>query len=310
MRACLAALALAMGWGASGSAEPLDCGRVPADAKWLVHVDVRAIDSGAVSQKISDLWRQLPATRQGLQRLRWTTGVDLAKDLEDITVYGRSFDQDHAVTIVRSKADQARLARYLRARPDFHTSEYRGHELMGWTERKGNSAAQTMAGCVHESRVWLFGRDVADLKLALDVLSGHAPSLPEGHALHATRTPEGTMIQVRGIGLGEAKLPFESPLVRKSTYLMALGGENATEVFVEGRVATQSGEVAGQLRSVVEGLLAMARLRFDQDPDMSRVLDAVKVSVAGESVMVQCRWPAEQLLSVIEKSWTKQAIPK
>ncbi len=118
------------------------------------------------------------------------------------------------------------------------------------------------------------------------------------------------MIEVRGVGLGEAKLPFESPLVRKSTYLMALGGENDTEAFAEARVTTESTEVAGQLRSVVEGLLAMARLRFDKDPDVLRMLEAVKVSVEDETVAVQCRWPTEQLSSVIEKTWTNQRDPK
>ncbi len=122
MRACLAALALVMVWGACGSAEPLDYRRVPADAKWLVHVDISAINSGDVSQKISARWRQLPATRQVLQQLRWMTGVDLSKDLEGITVYGRNYEQHRAVTIFQSKVDQDRLARYLRGRPDFHTT--------------------------------------------------------------------------------------------------------------------------------------------------------------------------------------------
>ena len=103
------ALVLVTGMAAGGSAEPLDYAQVPAEAQWLVHVDLGAISRGVVSQKIVDRWLQLPATRQGMQRFRWATGVDLSKDLEDITIYGRSYEQDRAVTIFRAKVDQERL---------------------------------------------------------------------------------------------------------------------------------------------------------------------------------------------------------
>ena len=77
-----------------------------------MHVDLSAISRGVVSQKLVERWLQLPATRQAMQRFRWATGVDLSKDLEDITVYGRSYEQDRAVTIFRAKVDQERLMRY------------------------------------------------------------------------------------------------------------------------------------------------------------------------------------------------------
>ncbi len=62
---------------------------------------------------------------------------------------------------------------------------------MGWTERKGKSDAYAMAGCFYQPRVWLFGRDVEDLKLALDVLSGTSPSLSGDNPLRARGLPRG-----------------------------------------------------------------------------------------------------------------------
>lgn len=86
-----------------------------------------------------------------MQRFRWATGVDLSKDLEDITVYGRSYEQDRAVTIFHAKVDQERLMRYLGGRPSFHTSEYGRHRLMSWTERNAKSVEQSMAGCIYRT---------------------------------------------------------------------------------------------------------------------------------------------------------------
>lgn len=54
MRTCWMVLALVVGLAAGGSAKPLDCAQVPAEAQWLVHVDLGAISRGIVSQKIID----------------------------------------------------------------------------------------------------------------------------------------------------------------------------------------------------------------------------------------------------------------
>jgi hypothetical protein len=306
MKTWLAALTLVIGLGNSARSEPLNHRQVPTDAKWLVHVDVSAVKTGDASQKISDLWLQLPSTTQQLRRLRWTTGVDPIKDLKGITIYSRSYKPKSAVVILQSKVSQERLHRYLRRRPDYHTSEHGPHELMGWTERKGRVDAHPMTACFYRPTLWVFTSDIDDLRSALDVLASSSPGLSPDSPLHAPAAPDGTMIQVRGTGLAEAELPFESPLIRKSTYLIALGGVTSTEAFAEARVTTDSEEVAGQLRAVVEGLLAMARLRFDKDPDLLRILNAVKVSAAERTVAVNCRWPAEDLVKLVEKTWTSR----
>jgi hypothetical protein len=306
MKNWLAALTLVVALGASGRADPLDNRQIPADAKWLFHVDVSAINAGTVSRRISDLWLERPPTSLQLRQLRRTTGVDPSKDLKGITIYGRSYKANGAVVILRSKVVQDRPHRYLRRRPDYQESQHGRHELMAWTEKKRRVDEHPMTACFFRPTLWVFARDIDDLKLALDVLDGNSPSLSQDNSLHAPAAPEGTVIQMRGTGLREAQLPFESPLVRKSTYLIALGGETSTEAFAEARMATESEEVAGQLRAVADGLLAMARLRFDKDPDALRMLDAVKVSAEEKIVSVECRWTAQELANLVEKTWTTQ----
>ena len=177
---------------------------------------------------------------------------------------------------------------------------------MSWTERNAKSAEQSMAACFYQPTIWLFAANLDDLKLAIDVLDGKSPALAADHPLRPPTSPQGALIEVRGVGLGNAKLPFESPLIRRSSCLFALGGENDAGVYVDVQLTSESTEVAGQLRSVAEGLLAMARLRFDKDPERLRLLEAVKVSQEETTVNVQCRWSTDELLNVVKKSWTSQ----
>ena len=50
MKSLWAALALAIGLASLVRAEPLDSKRVPADAKWLVHIAVDTIKTGKVDR--------------------------------------------------------------------------------------------------------------------------------------------------------------------------------------------------------------------------------------------------------------------
>jgi hypothetical protein len=178
--------------------------------------------------------------------------------------------------------------------------------LVVWTENKGNKDEHTVTGCFHGPTTIVFGREAAEVKNALDVLDGTSRGLVEGEPLFVPAVPDGTMIQLRAAGLSDAKLPFKSPLVRKSKLLVVTLGEYQGEAFVLARLVTESAEVADQVRAVVEGFLAMAELAVDSDEEMTRILQAVKVVTDGSTVIVEWRGATGDVAKLLEKAWIKQ----
>jgi hypothetical protein len=306
MRAILAAATIVTSMATAARAEPLDAREIPADAQWLVHIDITAAKTGRLFQAVGDLWLKRPLAEFRLQQFQAATGMDPSRDLHRLTLYGRSYEEDAAVMIVRAKLDRQRLERFVSRRPDFRRGQHGQHQLLSWTEKKGQRDEHAMTGCFFGPEVLVFGRNPEEVKNALEVLAGRSPHLTASSALHAPVTPAGTVIEVRGVGLADVKLPFESPLVRKSKYLIAAGGESNRETFAEARVTTESPEVARQLRAVLEGLVAMARLRFDADNEILTFLDAVNVSMNENTVEVQCRWPSDQVAKLLEEAWKMQ----
>ena len=118
------------------------------------------------------------------------------------------------------------------------------------------------------------------------------------------------MIEARGVGLAEVELPFKSPLVRKSKVFSVAVGEHGGEAFAAARAATESVEIAGQLRAVAEGLLAMAELQVDSDEQATRLLEAVKVGSEERTVTVEFRGHPDDVSKLFQKAWTKQLWPK
>ncbi len=310
MRTLLVLFAVVTGCGSLARAEPLDSKKVPADVKWLAHIDADAIKAGKVPRTIGALWLKVPSARERLKVLGKTIGMDPAEDLHSVTIYGRRHTQVDSVVVLRAEVDRKRLIAFLKRRPGYHTVPYGDHELIAWTEKKGQEEGHTVTGSFYQPTVMVFGRDAAEVKKALDVLDGTSPGLAEDAPLLAPDAPTGAMIQAHAADLASMHLPFKSPLVRKSRFFSLFLGEHDGEAFGVARIVTETAEIAGQVRTVVEGLLAMAELQFDSDKEATEVLQAVKVSTDGNTVTVQFRGPTDQVSRLIEKAWTKQVKPK
>lgn len=306
MKMLVTATTMVLGLAALAGAETLKNDQIPADARWLVHVDVDALKTAAVARTISGRWLKRPAVARALRQLKQATAMDLHRDLHDVTIHGCHYAPHGAVVTIHANLNQPQVLGFLRTRPGFHSTHYGQHQLIQWTETTSNEGQHTISACFFSPDVLVFGRDESEVKRTLDVLSGTAPSLTESDPLFAPPDPPGAMLQVRGVGLSEVPLPFQSPLLRKSKYLLAVGGEQDGDAFAQARVTTESPEIAGQLRAVVEGLLAMAKLRFDTDDEVLQLLDAVNVSTDEKTVTAECRWPASKVITLVERAWRKQ----
>jgi len=302
MRNIPAILVLGLGFTPLAHAEPLDIKQVAADAQWFVHIDVDAIQAGQVPQTLGSLLWKSPASGRALKRVTDVAGLKLDEDFHSITVYGRRYAEPAAVLIVHAKVDRQRLTSYLRHRPGYRTSSYGKHELIAWTERKGRKDEHPVTGCFYRPGVIVFGQDSTEVQRALDVLDGTAASLSQDDRLQAAETPPGTMIQAQGVELSDVKLPFKSPLIRKTTSFRIALGEHRSEVFAIARATTGSAETTKQLRAVVKGLLAVAELHYESDEQITKLLESVKVASDGKRVTVQLRGPVEDAMELINKA--------
>jgi len=304
-KALLAAMALAAGIWGPANAEPLDRQQVAADAKWLAHIDLDAVENSDVARKIRDAWLRDDAVKGHIRNLKWITGVDLARDVRSVTFYGQRLVKDTGVVMLHAKVDQKRLLKHLRNKADYQTDRYGDYTLHRWTEKKGAKGEHSVTGCFYAPALLVFGRDATEVKTALDVVNGKSPALADSDSPLGVDAPQGAIFVASLTGLAEAELPFKSPVVNKSKLLSITVGEHQGEVYGVVKFVAESEKVAEQLKAVVEGLRAMAILQHGKNEEAKGILQALSVSTSGQTVTAQWRGAAEDVWKLIEKELKK-----
>src|SRR5690349_4584230 len=107
---------VAAGAGVCRAAGP-DPKYLPADAKWLVHVDVERLSKSQLyelvmrkaAQDEKNLVSFSRGPRQKLAAIGEVLGNRIPEDLRTVTLIGREFDEKSAVLVVKGKLDKDRL---------------------------------------------------------------------------------------------------------------------------------------------------------------------------------------------------------
>jgi len=291
MRMSAAAVALVLVGCGMLAAEPLDETLLGADAKWIAHVDFDALRASATVQTLAKPWLESKGVRRALAKIRDGIGLDLVEDLHGITSCGPRPKEGRGAALIAADIDRKRLEAFLAMQPDYATTRYEDYKVHSWTHHDQRGDA-TMHGCFPKTGLLVCGPNLGDLKAALDVLGGRRPNLAAGDSSLRGSAPAGTVLDLRAAGLAKAELPLKSPIIRLSELLrIALGEHNGT-AFVEAKLVACSEENVRNIRDVVVGAVAFARLYYNDNEDALKILDAIHVTVEGPVVMLSWRGQA------------------
>jgi hypothetical protein len=297
------ALAIVLGCAATGHAAPLDLKQVAADAKWTVHVDFDALRASALFQKA---WKQVADEHSqaegGLALLKTMWNFDPRTDLHGVTFYGTQFKRDSGVAIINVKVDRARLLEYAKLVPDHRASNYGTYEVHSWLHAKGSRHERSFAGVMVKPDVLLLAASSAEVIAALDVFNGKNPNAVERTTALVGSVPSGAIVAGGAVGLGDAKLPVDTPVAKLADSFVLALGENQNEVFVQARLALKDAATAQQVKAVADGAVAMAALDHHDNAELLKLISAVKVTAHDKTVNVDGRAAVDAVWAAIEKA--------
>jgi hypothetical protein len=301
------ALAIVLGCVSIGQAAPLDLKQVSADAKWAVHVDFDALHASGLFQKA---WKQLtekhPEAEVHLAMAKTMWNFDPRTDLHGVTIFGTQFKRDTGVALINAKVDQARLIEFAKNAPDHRTSNYGKYEIHSWLHAKGSRHERTFAGVMVKPEVILFGASAEEVMAALDVLDGKKPNAAEKTTTLVGSIPSGAIMVAGAIGLASVDLPFHCPVAKLADSFVLAVGENKNEVFVQGHLMVKDAATAQQIKTVADGVIALASLAHHDDAEILKLIGTVKVSSDDKAVNLDGRAPVDAVWSAAEKA-VKQA---
>jgi len=283
---------------------PDDLAYVPADAKALAFARVRDIMNSEFRQKL----RQVLPTGDGKNELFNETGIDVEHDID--SVLGASFDQQsssHGLALIRGRFDEGRIEQLIREHGGT-ISDYNGKRIMTF-------APGPQGGCLvfPETGLALIG-DQDAVKRALDAhatkqnITGNAEVMKHVASVDSfenTAWVIGDFDAIASHANLSADIKSRIPPVDWFAASVHVDGGLSGHLRADAR----DDQAAADLRAVVNGALAAARLVGGKDPRVGALVSSLQMSGEGKQVDLAFTVPAE-LIDVLNGVAAMKNLPE
>ncbi|MEQ8848022.1 hypothetical protein [Botrimarina sp.] len=312
------ALAAALALSAVASAKPLNPERVSADAKWLAHVDLAALDKTQALKEARGVW---PERAEKFRNwMRDTYGVDPREDLQSVTIYGTGYTEGDCAMVLTSDYSADKVRSRIDSQEDVKETEWRGHTIYtckagkmkhsskgsdnqsSYGSSESKSGSDRVAWVLLDDNTIVYAKSKRGVKDAVETIEGHAPSLAsDGADSRLTADPpEAAVAYAAAVQLDE--IPHEGwmfPLLRqheRATYAL---GERDGELFDELKLVARNEQVAEQMKQVVEGYTAALRVSFINSEPITKMLKNVEVQQDGDTVTASWNGEVERFAQAL-----------
>ncbi len=299
----------------SASAVSNELRYVPADATAVAYADVRAIMDSELRARLK---QAMPMHEQGQQEFQQQTGIDIERDIDYVVaaLSPRQEPDSGGLVVARGRFNDSLLETLAREHGGT-VEEYKGkrlvvapanHTMLGQSSGAEPVKSRSIVLAFLEPGLVAVG-DSVSVKASIDAqLSAHSI------------TSNDEMMQMVGdIGSGNnawavgrfdviashAKLPEQISRQIPAVKWFAVAGHVNGGLSGTLRAEARDEQAAENLRDVVRGFLALARLQTQADPRTAGLVDSLQLTGSGKTVSLSFTLPAE-LLELIPKVHTGQ----
>ena len=321
MNAALLAAVTALTTAGAAHADPFDPTRVPADAKYVIHIDVDAIRPTQLWKAADDKLAGNEAFGAKMGQFEMASGMHFPNDLHDVTVYGAAAGDGAAVTVVHAKMSKDQLTAALQFANNYGNEIFGKYEILTW-----NDNGDPKAAAFHDDSTFVIAATADHVKAALDTMDAKAARAPADSPLFAGAVKPAagqppTLVYLATLDLAGLAKPGETPnlMVKQidsgfvtlterpaaaTTNPSAGGaptGAAAADAVVKLTVRAKSPEAAQQLQTMAGGLKAFVGMQAANqaaDPRLAfaaTVLKTTTLTQTGNTIEVGASMNVDQL---------------
>jgi len=275
------------------SGESLQTNLIPAEAKWLIHIDVDKFAQTEL-KKILEENSENEFGREilGIEKM---TGIDFFRDISAVTVIGMNQKNKEPVVAFSGNLDKSHLLGLLKEEETPKEISYGDFLIHTW-DNEGY-------GVFANDNLLIFSENRSGVEKVLDTLSGKGNNFAGTPLQKQLRTlsPNTFLVALaENISemLDEDDDDFGALILKKTESAFFSADEQNSKVKVQLSLQTDSPETATNLESMVTGLKAFLSMNDKIDPDWD-IIKSLKVSAKGTAVMLESQGSVEELLNVL-----------
>ena len=247
---------------------------IPADAHLVAFADVRAVMTSDLRERM----RERPPEDDGAN-FESRTGIRIARDIDEVvaSLAPNASDAANLLVVLSGRFDQERLAA-LAVEHGGTVSEYAGHTLVATTVGDGRLAMAFV-----EPGVLAVGSESLVLG-AIDLVSGgsNVTSNDRLMTLLSTVDPGSHAWAVGELDQPDAGAWMPDGLDTRALQITAFSAAGRVNGGIRMSLSVETpDETASQnLRDILQGFIALARMQTDAQPEIAGILDSVQLRAA------------------------------
>jgi hypothetical protein len=284
---------------------PDELALVPAGAAVVAYANVQGVMTSEFRQRLNTLMED---SGKGREEFQAQTGIDVERDIDAVIaamVPGAASSHEGGFVALRGRFDLDRIEALVTSKGG-QLTEYKGARVFIAPEEKGESPriALVNAGLV------IVGSEAA-VKGAIDRSTGDGTasitsdgeflrmleSVDQNSTVWAIGRPKVLGVNTDGAEL-QAQVLSQLPEVKWFAASGHLNGGLSATFRAEGK----DEEAGKNMREVVQGVLALARLQMDAKPELKPLLNSVQVEGTGNGVALHVTLPAEMLDVIVRQA--------
>ncbi|MGN6132917.1 MAG: hypothetical protein ACTHOU_00400 [Aureliella sp.] len=328
MAMCVATLVFALP--ARTFAAPLDQSHFPADAKWVIHVDLKALGETKLAERVREnRGRMLIPIRMWLQN---RYGIDLREGLDSVTLYSKDYETHAGTMILRADFDQNKVQSNLESRSDV-TKQTHGpitfYEIDPHQRAAQGSAAETKADpddrparqrvrqhahhydrpmtiVLLDGKTAIFASSDERAQDAVALVQGQANAPKTKDSPLLSHLTEGTIFYgaARDLGRIEQHEGF-FPILSQHDQIFVAAGVKNDQVFKDLTLIAQDDEVAKHMEKALEGLDALGIVWAKDSEALKSVIEHRKITRDGKTVEMKGQVDRETAAKAVDELWNR-----
>jgi hypothetical protein len=171
------ALALLLSLSGTLSAAPISKSQVPADSKWVMHLDMNQFAASQTCRLLVAGQGDSKRFQTMLAHYRTLLGIDPLKDIASLTLFGNEVTGNRGVALISGSLNSKQITKQFSTYPQYSTKKNGRLTVQTWLDKGSN---KPLWASFYSSRQLILASDEFSLLNSAWVLDGDKPNLTTG----------------------------------------------------------------------------------------------------------------------------------
>ncbi|MCK5057301.1 MAG: hypothetical protein KAT34_11635 [Candidatus Aminicenantes bacterium] len=267
---------------------------IPENTQWLLHFDMEKFTS-------TRLYSLLLAGHSGnMSKVIGTKilekfGIDPAKDITGITIFGTAKDKDKAVVSLTGNLHKDTLLSLVKEIKDHKKARHGKYTVYRWDRNQ--------VGAFANDHMLLIGKDESAVKDALDVIAGKKKNIKKTKMMsYLKEMPKNAFLQMAVDNIASIAGAKQPLILQKTGMVFFVALEKNENLTLKLKMATDTVETAKNIEQIVRGFTALAKMQLngkEGKEHIRKVLETLAISIKGNIVELGLSYPSEALVSIL-----------